>query len=80
MVQVVLGPVQSFASDYFQARKFIIVVDTGIAFIGAIAVATSNDIAVLIGSSILIGMGWAATPMAYSVVAEILPKRWRPSM
>ena len=79
LVQVVVSPVQCFASDYFQARKMIIIFDAGLAFIGAIIAPTSHTIGPLILGQVLIGFGLASTAIAYTVCSEILPRKWRPS-
>lgn len=78
VVQAVLGPLVSSASDLFQARKHIIVGSCLISFIGAGVAPGSQDIYRLIAAQILIGFGFAVVPLAYAVPSEILPRRWRP--
>ncbi|OAG44977.1 hypothetical protein AYO21_00939 [Fonsecaea monophora] len=78
LVQAVVGPILSTASDAFQARKLLLVGTCAIAFIGACIAPGSENIYRLIGASILIGFGFAAVPLGYAVPAEILPRRWRP--
>ncbi|GAM88149.1 hypothetical protein ANO11243_061800 [Dothideomycetidae sp. 11243] len=78
LTQGVLGPVISNASDVFQARKLLLVVCCAISFIGACIAPSSNSVDRLIGSSVLIGVGFATVPLAYAVPSEILPRRWRP--
>lgn len=79
LVQGVLGPVISTASDTFQARKILLVGSCTISFIGACVAPSSNTIYQLIGANVLIGVGFASVPLAYAVPSEILPRRWRPS-
>jgi MFS family permease len=79
LVQAVLGPVISSASDTFQARKTLLVGTSLISFIGAAIAPGSGDIYRLIVAQILIGFGFASVPLAYCVPSEILPRRWRPS-
>lgn len=78
LVQAVLGPVISFASDTFQARKIILVTTCMISFVGSAIAPGAQSIFRLIGAQVLIGVGFAAVPLAYCVPSEILPRRWRP--
>lgn len=78
LVQAVLCPIISSASDTFQARKPILVVTCTISFVGAALAPNSNSMARLIAAQVLIGFGFAAVPLAYCVPSEILPRRWRP--
>ncbi|KEF62550.1 uncharacterized protein A1O9_00523 [Exophiala aquamarina CBS 119918] len=78
LVQAVLGPIISSASDIFQVRKPLMVGSCVLAFIGAAIAPGSSNIYRLIGANILIGFGFATVPLAYSVPSEILPRRWRP--
>ncbi|OBU00219.2 hypothetical protein VE01_01673 [Pseudogymnoascus verrucosus] len=78
LVQAVVAPVISSASDTFQARKSLLVGCSLISFIGAAIAPGSKDIYRLIVAQILIGFGFATVPLAYCVPSEILPKRWRP--
>lgn len=80
LVQAVIGPVISSASDLFQARKSILVGSCVLSFIGAAIVPGSKDIYRIIAAQTLIGFGFATVPLAYSVPSEILPRRWRPRM
>ena len=73
-----LGPVISSASDAFQARKIILVVSCLISFVGSAIAPGSQSIFRLIAAQTLIGVGFAAVPLAYCVPSEILPRRWRP--
>ena len=79
LVQAVIAPVISSASDTFQARKTILVTGSTISFIGAAIAPGSESIYRLIVAQILIGFGFATTPLAYCVPSEILPRKWRPS-
>lgn len=79
LVQAVVSPVISSASDTFQARKALLVGFSGISFVGAAIAPGSKDIYRLIVAQILIGFGFATVPLAYCVPSEILPRRWRPS-
>ena len=79
LVQAVLGPVISSASDTFQARKILLVSTATISFIGAAIAPGSGSIYRLIVAQILIGFGFASVPLAYCVPSEILPRKWRPS-
>ncbi|CAL5865899.1 uncharacterized protein PFLUO_LOCUS105 [Penicillium psychrofluorescens] len=78
LVQAVIGPVISSASDLFQARKSILVGACVLSFIGAAIAPGSKDIYRVIAAQTLIGFGFATVPLAYSVPSEILPRRWRP--
>lgn len=79
LVQAVVAPVISSASDTFQARKIIMVGASLISFIGAAIAPGSENIYRLIVAQILIGFGFATVPLAYCVPSEILPRKWRPS-
>lgn len=79
LVQAVLGPVISGASDTFQARKTILVGSSLISLIGAAIAPGSSNIYRLIAAQTLIGVGFASVPLAYAVPSEILPRKWRPS-
>ncbi len=79
LVQAVVSPVISSASDTFQARKALLVGPCVISFIGAAIAPGSSDIYRLIVAQILIGAGFATVPLAYCVPSEILPRKWRPS-
>jgi MFS family permease len=79
LVQAVLAPVISSASDTFQARKILLVGPSIISFIGAAIAPGSSNIYRLIVAQILIGFGFATVPLAYCVPSEILPRKWRPS-
>ncbi|KAK6837344.1 hypothetical protein RU639_001133 [Aspergillus parasiticus] len=78
LVQAVLAPLIASVSDTFQARKLILVGSAVIAFVGSGIAPRSTSIYQLIGAQVLIGVGFATVPLAYSVPSEILPKRWRP--
>ncbi|KAJ6442541.1 siderophore iron transporter [Purpureocillium lavendulum] len=78
LVQAVLAPIISSASDTFQARKLIMVVCCVISFIGSAIAPGSESIYRLIVAQILIGFGFSSTALAYCVPSEILPKKWRP--
>lgn len=79
LVQAVVAPVISSASDTFQVRKTLLVGPAMISFIGAAIAPGSSNIYRLIVAQILIGFGFATVPLAYCVPSEILPRRWRPS-
>lgn len=79
LVQAVLGPIISSASDTFQARKMILVISCVVSFIGAAIAPGSASIYRVIAAQILIGFGFAAAPLSYCVPSEILPRRWRPT-
>ena len=78
LVQAVLGPLIASASDTFQARKTIVVSTCLVSFVGAAIAPGSKSIYRLIVAQILIGFGFAAVPLAYTVPSEILPRKWRP--
>lgn len=78
LVQGVLGPIISRASDVFQARKLLLLSTCAISFVGACIAPGSGGVYRLIGANVLIGVGFAAVPLAYAVPSEILPRRWRP--
>ena len=79
LVQAVVAPVISSASDTFQARKVLLVGPAVIAFIGSAIAPSSTSMSRLIVAQILIGFGFSTVPLAYSVPSEILPRKWRPS-
>jgi len=84
----------SFASDTFQARKQLLVVTCTISFIGAAIAPGATNIYRVIVAQILIGVGFAAVPLAYAIPSEvgcpdgdyelgadskqIVPRKWRP--
>ncbi|CAM1503636.1 Fc.00g012270.m01.CDS01 [Cosmosporella sp. VM-42] len=78
LVQAVLAPIISSASDTFQARKFIMVGSCVVSFIGSAIAPGSGNIYRLIVAQILIGFGFSSTALAYTVPSEILPKKWTP--
>ncbi|KAL2395177.1 hypothetical protein ABEF93_001442 [Exophiala dermatitidis] len=78
LVQAVLGPVISAASDTFQARKTILVGTSLISLVGSAIAPGSGTIYRLIAAQTLIGVGFASVPLAYAVPSEILPRKWRP--
>jgi MFS family permease len=79
LVQAVVAPVLSSASDTFQVRKTLLVGPSLISFISAAIAPGSSSIYRLIVAQILIGFGFATVPLAYCVPSEILPRKWRPS-
>jgi MFS family permease len=79
LVQAVLSPIISSASDTFQARKPIMVVCCLVSFVGSAIAPGSQSIYRLIVAQVLIGFGFSSTALAYCVPSEILPKKWRPS-
>lgn len=78
LVQAVGGPIIAFASDTFQARKTMLWTTCTVSFIGAAIAPGAKDIYRVIVAQVLIGVGFAAVPLAYSIPSEILPRRWRP--
>lgn len=80
LMQAVVGPVISSASDRFQARKIIIVVSCVISFIGCAIAPGSQSIGRLLAATVLIGFGFAAAPLAYCVPSEVVPRRWYPAV
>jgi hypothetical protein len=79
LVQAVIAPIISSASDTFQARKLLLVCPAILSFIGSAIAPGSTTIYRVIGAQILIGFGFATVPLAYVVPSEILPRKWRPS-
>jgi MFS family permease len=79
LVQAVLSPIMSSASDTFQARKLLLVGSAIVSFVGAAIAPGSGNIYRLIVAQILIGVGFASVSLAYAVPSEILPRKWRPS-
>lgn len=79
LVQAVIGPVISSASDVFQVRKPIIIASCVIALVGSAIAPGATNIYRVIGAQALIGVGLSAVPLAYVVPSEILPRKWRPS-
>ncbi|SPN96516.1 uncharacterized protein DNG_00042 [Cephalotrichum gorgonifer] len=78
LVQAVLSPMFSSASDTFQARKAIIIGSSLIAFIGAAIAPGAKNIDRLIAAQALIGVGYSSAPLGYAIPSETLPRRWRP--
>lgn len=78
LVQAVLGPIISLASDTFQARKSLLVGSCLVSFVGSAIAPGSSSIGRLIAAQTLIGVGFSAVPLAYAVPSEILPRKWRP--
>ena len=78
LVQAVLGPVISNTSDVFQNRKLLLFGTATVSFVGAAVAAGSKEVSRLIVGQTLIGVGFAAVPLAYAVPSEILPRKWRP--
>lgn len=62
---------QSFASDTFQARKTLLVATCTVSFIGAAIAPGAKDIYRVIVAQILIGVGFAAVPLAYAIPSEV---------
>ena len=79
LVQAVLAPLISSASDTFQARKALLVGPAIISFIGCAIAPGSSSIYRLIGAQVMIGFGFATVPLAYCIPSEIVPRKWRPS-
>lgn len=79
LVQAVVSPLISSASDAFQARKLLLVGPCMLSFIGAAIAPGSTSIGRVIAAQVLIGFGFATVPLAYVVPSEILPRKWRPS-
>ncbi|KEF57076.1 uncharacterized protein A1O9_07266 [Exophiala aquamarina CBS 119918] len=78
LVQGVLGPLISSASDLFQARKPLLLGSCVVSFIGSAIAARAGTIYQLVAAQALIGVGFASVPLAYCVPSEIVPRRWRP--
>ncbi|MCJ1475734.1 hypothetical protein MMC13_004398 [Lambiella insularis] len=78
LVQAVLSPLLCSISDTFQVRKSLLVGTSIISFIGAAIAPGSHSIYRLIVAQILIGIGFASTPLALTVPSEITPRKWRP--
>lgn len=79
LVQASLGPVICLASDTFQIRKPLLIVSCAIALVGSGIAPGSGSIYRLIAAQTLIGVGFAAIPITFSIPSEILPRKWRPS-
>jgi MFS family permease len=79
LMQAVVSPLFSSASDVFQARKWLLVGSSTVSFVGAAIAPGSQDIYRLIGATILIGVGFSSVGLAFAVPSEILPRKWRPS-
>lgn len=71
LVQAVLGPVISFASDTFQVRKILLMATCTVSFIGAAIAPGANNIYRVIVAQILVGVGFAAVPLAYAIPSEV---------
>ena len=78
LVQAVLGPVISNASDAFQARKFIMVASCLLSLVGSGIAPGSGSIYRLIAAQTLIGCGFAAVPLAYVSITHsvFLKTKW----
>ncbi|KAF2165538.1 hypothetical protein M409DRAFT_67325 [Zasmidium cellare ATCC 36951] len=70
LVQAVVGPM-------IASRKILLVSCCTLSFIGCAIAPGAQEIGRLIAAQTLIGFGFACAPLAYSVPAEILPRRWR---
>jgi predicted MFS family arabinose efflux permease len=79
LVEAVVSPIISSASDTFQIRKELLVVPSIIAFIGAAIAPGATSLSRVIVAQTLIGFGFSTVALAYSVPSEILPRKWRPS-
>lgn len=79
LMQAVVAPLFSSASDVFQARKWLLVGSSVISMIGAAIAPGSTDIYRLIVATVLIGVGFSSVGLAFAVPSEILPRKWRPS-
>lgn len=79
LVQAVLCPLLSSASDVFQVRKPLLVGSLAIAVVGAAIAPGSQTIYRLIAAQVLIGVGFTSVALGYSIPSEVLPRRWRPS-
>ena len=80
LVQAVLCPLLSSASDVFQVRKPLLVGSLAVAVVGAGIAPGSQTIYRLIAAQVLIGVGFTSVALGYSIPSEVLPRRWRPSM
>ena len=65
------GCTQSFTSDTFQARKIVLIVSCSVSLIGAAIAPGSSSIYRVIVAQILIGVGFAAVPLAYAIPSEV---------
>ncbi len=79
LAQAVFTPIIASASDVFQARKNLMVGCYILSFVGCAVAASAKNIYGLIGAQILIGFGFSAVALVYTVPSEILPRKWRPS-
>lgn len=75
--QAVLGPPLSQAADYW-GRKWLLVVPICLGFVGDIVISRGNDMNTIIVGSIIAAISFSNLPIQYSVLSEILPRRWRP--
>ncbi|KIX07466.1 uncharacterized protein Z518_02119 [Rhinocladiella mackenziei CBS 650.93] len=78
LIQVVLRPIISAASDTFQVRKSLLVGSCVVSFVGSAIASGSNNIHRVVVAQVLIGFGFAAVLLSYCVPSEIVPGRWRP--
>ncbi|OQV11091.1 hypothetical protein CLAIMM_14988 [Cladophialophora immunda] len=78
LVQAVLCPVIASLSDTFQSRKTVLLGAISISFIGCCIAPGSKDIYRVIAAQVLIGVGFATTPITYCVPSEIVPRKWTP--
>ena len=78
LVQVVLCPIVSSVADLFQLRKTLMISMSLVPFVGAAIAPTSANIHRVIGAQIMIGVGFATVPLAYSIPSEVFPRKWRP--
>ena len=69
-IESLISP-KSFASDTFQARKVILIGTCTVSFIGAAIAPNATDIYRVIGAQIMIGVGFAAVPLAYAIPSEV---------
>ena len=72
-----LGPPISQAADFWGRRWFIIVL-TFFGVIGSIIIARATSMNMAIAGEVISGLAFGVQAVIHAVLAEVLPRRWRP--
>ncbi|KIW16356.1 hypothetical protein PV08_06407 [Exophiala spinifera] len=73
---ITLNPPISQAADYW-GRKWFLVVTNALAVVGCIVISRSENIATCIVGFCIMGVSFGSQSLMYSVVSEVLPRRYR---
>jgi len=72
----VMSPFIGRLSDIFGRRNFLLLGNT-LAAIGAVVAATAHTVNVVIGASIIIGVGSSMHQLAWACLGEVVPNKYR---